>query len=83
MSLHPSLKIPDKFKGKRNVLSRSERIKGLIRDEQWKEGDSLFGLPKTKLVIVKKKKKEKKEAEGSTDTAAAPAAEKAVTSEKK
>ncbi|MBI4245188.1 MAG: small basic protein, partial [Planctomycetes bacterium] len=67
----------ERFAGKRNVLKRSERILGLIRDEAWKEGDSVFSLPKTKIIAIKKKKKVKeKTAEGAATTAegAAPAA---------
>jgi len=47
MSRHPSFgKIG--IKKQRNVLKRYERIDALKRDEKYKDGQSVFGLPKTK-----------------------------------
>jgi len=47
MSRHPSFgKIG--IKKQRNVLKRYERIDVLKRDEKYKDGQSVFGLPKTK-----------------------------------
>ena len=49
MSQHRSLKSSSGAVGaKRSVLKRGERIKLLKSRGQWKEGRSLFGLPKTK-----------------------------------
>ena len=48
MSRHPSLKVSGKIRKKRNVLKRFERIDTLSKDGRWKEGDKVFGLPKTK-----------------------------------
>lgn len=48
MSQHPTLKSAGAVGAKRNVLKRGERIKLLKKREQWKEGQSLHGLPKTK-----------------------------------
>lgn len=46
MSIDRSLKIRGALERHRNVLSRAERIERLKDEEQWTEGDSLFGLPK-------------------------------------
>jgi len=66
MSLHKSLKMKNKLVRRRNVLSREERIERLTKDERWQNGDSIFGLPKVKVVIKapKKRPKEEKPAEG-------------------
>jgi small basic protein (TIGR04137 family) len=48
MSQHPSFGGKGKIKAKRNVLKRYERIRTLQGREKWQEGDSVFGLPKTK-----------------------------------
>jgi small basic protein (TIGR04137 family) len=48
MSQHNSLKSSGSIGAKRNVLKRFERIKLLKKREQWKEGSSLNGRPKTK-----------------------------------
>ncbi|MCF7887164.1 MAG: small basic protein [Candidatus Omnitrophica bacterium] len=59
MGLHPSLKRGQKLGGERSVLKRSERIKRLIEEDKWEEGDSVLGLPKVKVVKMKAIKKEK------------------------
>ncbi len=72
MSQHPSLRSSDKDKQHRSVLKKYERLRVLKEKELWKEGTSLFGLPKVKVVRFKiKKEKAAKEAE----TALAPGAE--------
>jgi small basic protein (TIGR04137 family) len=48
MSLHSSLKAADKIKTRRNVLKRFERIEVLKKQGRFKEGQRVFGLPKTK-----------------------------------
>ena len=49
MSQHPSLKASSGAVGsKRSVLKRGERIKLLKTRGLWKEGRSLYNLPKTK-----------------------------------
>ncbi|MCF7870183.1 MAG: small basic protein [Candidatus Omnitrophica bacterium] len=79
MGLHPSLKRGQKLGGERSVLKRSERIKRLIEEDKWEEGDSVLGLPKVKVVKMKAIKKEKpKEKEEEKETA-----ENAETTEKK
>ncbi len=47
MTIHSSLKSHQARK-KRNVLKRYERIKLLQSEKKWKEGDSVYGLPKVK-----------------------------------
>ncbi|MCF7872947.1 MAG: small basic protein [Candidatus Omnitrophica bacterium] len=59
MGLHPSLKRGQKLGGERSVLKRSERIKRLLEEDKWEEGDSVLGLPKVKVVKMKAIKKEK------------------------
>jgi len=48
MSQHPSFGSRGKIKAKKNVLPRYDRIQLLKKKGKWKEGDSVFGLPKTK-----------------------------------
>jgi small basic protein (TIGR04137 family) len=48
MGRHSSLKSCSKIKVKRNVLKRYERIDILVKNDKWKSGDKVFGLPKTK-----------------------------------
>ena len=48
MSQHPSLKPPGGLSKKRNVLKRFQRIDLLRQRNQWKEGDRVVSLPKTK-----------------------------------
>ncbi|MEA2011968.1 MAG: small basic protein [Verrucomicrobiota bacterium] len=47
MSLHSSLK-RNSITAKRNVMKRFERIDKLKDDGRWKDGDKVWGLPKTK-----------------------------------
>jgi len=48
MSQHRSLKSGSALGGKRNVLRRYERVALLKKRGQWKEGDRVTGLRKTK-----------------------------------
>lgn len=74
MSQHPSLRSSDKDKQHRSVLKRYERLKILKDKEKWEEKDSVFGLPKVKIVRFKiKKEKAATAAEGAE--AAAPGTE--------
>ena len=50
MSQHASLRSGNKMKAKRSVLSRYERIEILKQKGKWKEGDSVYGLAKTKHI---------------------------------
>ena len=82
MSIHPSLKSSEKDKKQRSVLKRAERLRSMMGKGQWKEGDSVYGLPKIKTIRIKikKEKAEKVEtaaagtAEGAAPAAPAPAA---------
>lgn len=46
MSIHQSLKLKNKLVGRRNVLTRVERLMHLQKAGEWKEGEEVFGLPK-------------------------------------
>lgn len=81
MSQHPSLGSADKDKAHRSVLKRYEKIKQLKEKEKWQDGDSIYGLPKVKIVRFKIKKEKAAAAEGAEGAegaapgaAAAPAA---------
>lgn len=76
MSMHPSLKASEKGKKARSVLKRIERIKTMMDKEKWKEGDSVYGLPKLKTVKIKVMKKEKSAEKAAGEGTAAGAAEK-------
>ena len=64
MSQHPSLGSADKDKAHRSVLKRYEKIKLLKDKEKWKDGDSIYGLPKIKVTKFKIKKEKAVVAEG-------------------
>ncbi|OGW83642.1 MAG: hypothetical protein A2987_04675 [Omnitrophica bacterium RIFCSPLOWO2_01_FULL_45_10] len=68
MSQHPSLKSSDKNKQHRSVLKRFERIKILKDKGLWKDEDSVYRLPKVKVIKFKMKKEKAAAAE---ETAAA------------
>ena len=48
MSQHRSLRAASNLGGKRNVLNRFERVEILKKRGQWKAGDRVQGLRKTK-----------------------------------
>ena len=48
MSQHHSLRAASVLGGKRNVLKRFERVELLKKRGQWKAGDRITGLRKTK-----------------------------------
>jgi small basic protein (TIGR04137 family) len=48
MSQHRSLRAAATIGGKRNVLKRFERVELLKKRSQWKQGDRITGLRKTK-----------------------------------
>jgi small basic protein (TIGR04137 family) len=48
MSQHSSLKSANKITTRRNVLKRFERVETLKKQGRWKQGQRVFGLPKTK-----------------------------------
>ena len=76
MSIHSSLKVKNKHVRRRNVLSREERIEKLTEDESWADGDSVYGLPKVRVVthMPRKAAKEKTEETEATEAGEAPQA---------
>jgi len=48
MSQHPSLRAASTLAAKKNVLKRFERVDLLKKRGQWKDGDRVTGLRKTK-----------------------------------
>lgn len=50
MSQHPSLRAGSTTGTKRNVLKRFERVAVLKKRGQWKDGDRVTGLRKTKAL---------------------------------
>jgi len=86
MSQHPSLRSSAKDKKHRSVLKRYERIGILKEKELWKKEESVFGLPKVKVVKFKIKKEKAAPAEATAEGAVpaegaaptAPAADKAA-----
>jgi len=48
MSQHRSLKGASTIAAKRNVLKRFERVELLKKRKQWKDGQKVTGLPKTR-----------------------------------
>jgi small basic protein (TIGR04137 family) len=49
MPQHHSLRAASTLSGKRNVMKRFECIEALKKHGQWKDGDRITGLRKTKL----------------------------------
>jgi small basic protein (TIGR04137 family) len=48
MSQHSSLKSANKITTRRNVLKRFERVEQLKKQGRYKDGQRVYGLPKTK-----------------------------------
>ena len=63
MSMDKSLKRKGGMTRTRCVMKRSERIIKMIEDGKWKDDQSPYNLPKTRVLKVALKKKDKKEAE--------------------
>ena len=63
MAQHPSLRAKEKSARHRSVLKRYERIRELKDKEKWDDADSVFGLPKLKILKFKIKKEKAPEAE--------------------
>src|SRR5687768_9074125 len=83
MSLDRSLKSANALVRHRNVLTRDERLDKLKEQEKWREGQSVFGLPKVahrKMAVAGKGDKEEvaeggaAPVAGAAATGAAPAA---------
>ena len=78
MSIHPSFSSSKQNKKQRSVLKRIERLRTMLEKGTWKEGDSVYGLPKIKTIRIKIKKEKVEKAETATvvtEGAAAPAAD--------
>ena len=75
MSQHPSLRSSGKDKAHRSVLKRYERIKLLKEKELWIDGESVYGLPKVKIIKYKVKKEKAVVAEGAEGALPAAGAE--------
>jgi small basic protein (TIGR04137 family) len=73
MSIHKSLATAGNLNRHRNVLTRTERLDLLKKEDRWKEGQSIFNLPKCRNIMVRAKKKEKEAAAATPATGAAPA----------
>jgi len=81
MSVHPSFK-SGKGKQQKSVLKRLARLLLLQKEEKWEEDkNSIFGLPKVKVLKLKFKK-DKKEAPEEADVAAAVKPDASATAEK-
>lgn len=73
MTIDKSLKSKSRLARSRNVLKREERIAQLQFEENWKDGQSPYGLPKVRVVktsVGRKKKKKAKEDEAEETTEA-------------
>jgi small basic protein (TIGR04137 family) len=70
MSIHPSLTISEKDKKARSVLKRIERIRQMQEKGSWKQGDSVYGLPKIKSLRIKIKKEKVEKAATATEEGA-------------
>jgi small basic protein (TIGR04137 family) len=70
MSIHPSLVLSEKDKMSRSVLKRTERIRQMHEKGNWKEGDSVYGLPKIKTLKIKIKKEKAVKADATAEAGA-------------
>ena len=71
MSIHNSLRSRDKLKRQRNVYTRIERILLLERESGRSSEESVFGLPKVRVLKTgaqaKKKAKKEEEVDGTEE----------------
>ncbi|MAG56005.1 MAG: small basic protein [Planctomycetes bacterium] len=70
MSIHKSLRSSSGLTRARNVLSRTERVDRMTKEGTLQPGDSVLGLPKTKVLKAKKSKGKKKKEEGEEEETA-------------
>lgn len=73
MTVDKSLKIKGQLRGRRNVLSREERLLLLERANRWQPGQPVFGLPKVPTRVRKAHVKKKKAPEAQPEGQATPA----------
>jgi len=71
MSVHPSLKTSKAGKKHRTVLKRYERLAALKEKGILKDDDSVFGMPKLKIIKIKVKKEKAEEKPKEGEAAAA------------
>lgn len=69
MSRHRSLKAKNKHQRTRNVLTREEQVEKLQEDDEWEEGESVFGLPKVKVETISLRRKPAAEEEEEEEAA--------------
>jgi small basic protein (TIGR04137 family) len=74
MSIDKSLRRKNTLERTRSVMNRGERIAKMMELETWQDGQSPYGLPKTKVVKIILKKAKKAKDEKAEEGAAAPAA---------
>ena len=70
MTVDRSLKLKSTLLRARSVLSRAERLAELKEAGKWRDGESVFGLPKVKVRRVKRRKAAKVEAAEAAPVAA-------------
>lgn len=75
MSIHRSLVAKGRLRRHRNVLSRAERLERLREQGRWKEGDSIYHLPKVGNIMPKAKAKKKAAKQAAEPTPTEEAAE--------
>jgi len=78
VAIDKSLKRKGRLVRSRNVLKREERVNQMKAQETWKDGQSVIGLPKTRVMKISAKKKVKKKEEGDAAGKAAKGAGKAA-----
>jgi small basic protein (TIGR04137 family) len=71
MSVHSSLRTSRHGTVSRNVLKRHERVRRLVDQGRWEQGQSVLGLPKVKQLKMKARKAAPKEKTGTEKAAAA------------
>lgn len=54
MSVDKSLKLKGSLQRTRNVLKREERVALMRERGLWKDGQSIYGIPKTRVSFAKK-----------------------------
>jgi small basic protein (TIGR04137 family) len=65
VTIDKSLKRKGRLARTRNVLKRSERVTTMQAEDKWLEDQTIFGLPKLRVIkMVVGKKKKKKAADG-------------------
>src|SRR3974377_425666 len=74
MSIDKSLKRKGGMTRQRCVLTRAERIAKMMENGKWADGQSPFGLPKTRVqkIALKRKEKERRQPHAPTRPGAPP-----------